>query len=321
MASGRSFFSSTLPQINVFALLFLTAFFMGACTDSDLETVAEIQEEFSGVNTIEVDSEFLDVTYVGSSGQQQVTLNATLRSTSKRRNELSYQVVGDKLRISVNTKGGIGNLKSEGSIILSGPRNIKLEIESGSGNVDISNVTSPELKLEVGSGKITSKNISSPAIILNGASGSILAEDLSGLVFANISSGKIELKRVDGNVNVQGDSGEIKIMSVNGFVKANMSSGNLEFSEVKALGRIEISSGKLFATATGLSSETSLKATSGNIYIQTPSNLSQFNFNITTGSGTARVGERVSSGALNINNGASFTIRGEVNSGKIEIVN
>ncbi|PRY84070.1 putative adhesin [Mongoliibacter ruber] len=321
MAFRRSFSFSNMKRVNAIAFLVFSIFLFGACAESDLETVAEIQEDFSGINVIEVDSEFLDVTYVGSSGQQLVNMNASLRSNSKRRNELVYQVIENKLKISVNTKGGIRSLRSEGSIVLTGPRNIKLEMQSGSGNLEVSNVTGTELKLEAGSGKIITKNINSPVIILNGASGNVFAEDLSGVVFANISSGQMELKRIDGNVNVQGASGQIKVMSVNGQVKANISFGNLELSEVKSLGRMEISSGKLFATATGLGSETSLKASSGEIYIQTPSNLSQFNFNITTGSGTARVGESVASGTLNINNGSSFTIRGEVNSGKIEIVN
>jgi hypothetical protein len=77
----------------------------------------------------------------------------------------------------------------------------------------------------------------------------------------------------------------------------------------------------VFATATGLSAETSLKASSGNIYIQTLSNLKNFNFNISSGSGLVRVGDSQSSGNLVINNGSANTIRGEVSSGKIEIVN
>lgn len=321
MTSVRSSFTVKSSQFFLIILLSVSGILFGACTDDDLETVSEIKEEFSGIKTIEVDSEFLDVSYFGISGQSQVDLDATLRSNSKRRNELTYQVIGDKLKINVNTKGGVGSLKSEGSIKLTGPRNIKLEIVSGTGNMDINNVSGDEIKLEIGSGKINTKNINSSVIVLNGASGNVFAEDLTGNVFANISSGKIELKKIDGNVSVQGASGQIKLMSINGLVQANISTGSVELSEVKSLGRMEISSGNLFATATGLSSETSLKASSGNLYIQTPSNLSLFNFNITTGSGTARVGESVSTGVLNINNGSAHTIRGEVNSGKIEIVN
>jgi formylmethanofuran dehydrogenase subunit C len=49
--------------------------------------------------------------------------------------------------------------------------------------------------------------------------------------------------------------------------------------------------------------------------------IEEFNYNITTGSGKARVGTNQASGSLVINNGATSTIRGEVSSGKIEIEN
>ncbi|WP_373520743.1 hypothetical protein [Aquiflexum sp.] len=46
-----------------------------------------------------------------------------------------------------------------------------------------------------------------------------------------------------------------------------------------------------------------------------------FIFNITNGSGKARVGTNQASGSLVIKNGAANTFRGEVSSGKIEIEN
>lgn len=320
MTSGRSFLAMKSTK-SLWVVLTLFSALQFSCTDSDLDTVVEIQEEFSDITSIEVDAEFLDVSYVGTSGQSQVSLSANVRSNSKRRNEVKYLVEGNKLKIEVNSKGGIRSLKSEGSIILTGPRNISLDLESGSGTIEVSNVTGQKTDLEAGSGKIIAKNINSSEIELEVASGSILAEDLTGKVSVEVASGKMEINRVDGNVTAQGASGQMKITAVNGTVKAGISSGNIEMSEIRSLGRVELSSGKLFATSTGLSAETSLKASSGTMYIQTPSNLSLFNFNITTGSGSARVGESVSSGTLNINNGSSFTIRGEVNSGKIEIVN
>lgn len=295
---------------------------VSGCLDNNLTVVYEINEEFSGINAIEVDGAFMEVEYIGESGLQEVTMDVLLKSNSDKRYEFIHSVNQDKLQIQVKTNKGIsGNLKGEGFIRLKGPRNMVLDMESGSGKLTVQNVVSSEANLTVGSGEIYAKNLSVPAIFLSTTSGKIKAESLTGKVTAALSSGKMELSGIDGNIDADGSSGEMKFTGINGLVNSNISSGKIEMNNVKFLGKAHLSSGQLFATNTGLSAETSLKVSSGTIYIQTLTNLTNFNYNITTGSGKARVGTNQASGSLVINNGAANTIRGEVSSGKIEIEN
>jgi hypothetical protein len=322
-------FNNSVPKNKFSNNLFLLAFSLflsfglTGCLDNNLEVVSDIQEDFSGITSIEVDGAFLEVEYQGETGKQDVSLDALLRSNSGKRHEIVFNVIdGNKLKISVKTNSGLsGNLRSEGYIRLTGPKAMLLDLETGSGKVSAKDVVSTETKLLVGSGEIFAKNISSTLISFNSSSGKVYGEDVTGKVSAVVSSGNLELVRVDGNIDAEGSSGQIKLTDINGMVNASNSSGKIELSKVKALGKVNLSSGQLFATETGLSAETSLKASSGNIYIQTSSNLKDFNFNISSGSGSVRVGDSQSSGNLVINNGSANTIRGEVNSGKIEIVN
>lgn len=304
--------------LGLFLVLGLTG-----CLDNNLDVVADIQEDFSGITSVEVDGAFLEVEYTGETGKQDVSLDAFLKSNSDKRYEIVYNIIdGNKLKIEVKTnRGFLGNIKAEGYIRLTGPKAMKLDLETGSGRVGAQNVVNTETKLLVGSGGIFAKNIASGLIIINSSSGNAYGEDIAGKVEALVSSGNLELVRVDGNVDAEGSSGQIKLSDINGMVNASIGSGKIELSKVKALGKAALISGQLFATATGLSAETSLKASSGNIYIQTLSNLKNFNFNISSDSGLVRVGDSQSTGNLVINNGAANTIRGEVSSGKIEIVN
>jgi hypothetical protein len=304
-------------------LSFLLVFGMTGCLDNNLDVVSDIQQDFSDITSIEVDGAFLEVEYQGETGKQDVSLDALLKSNSDKRYEIIYNVLdGNKLKIEVKTNGGIsGNLKAEGYIRLTGPKAMLLDLETGSGRVSAKDVVSTETKLLVGSGEIYAKNISSSLISINSSSGNAYGEDMTGKVVSKVSSGNLEILRLDGNIDAEGSSGEIKLSDINGMVNVTISSGKIELEKVKALGKATLSSGQLFATTTGLSAETSLKASSGNIYIQTLSVLRNFNFNITTGSGSVRVGDSQSSGNLVINNGSAHTIRGEVTSGKIEIVN
>jgi hypothetical protein len=317
--SCQQFFN---PLNHLRIMVIVSAMFFTGCLDDNLSVVSEINEEFSGIRKIEVNGGFLEVEFVGQSGMQDVTMDAVLRSNSDKRHEIIYNVDGETLKIEVKTSKGIsGNLKGEGQIFLKGPRNILLDLESGSGKLSVQNVVSTETKIAVASGSIFAKNISATNILLSSSSGSVKAEDLTGKVNAVVSSGKMEFSGIDGNIDADGSSGELKFNGINGVVNATISSGKMEMNNVRFLGKTQLTSGQLFATNTGLGTETSLKVSSGTIYIQTLSNLKSFNFNITTGSGTARVGSQQASGSLIVNNSATNTIRGEVSSGKIEIEN
>jgi hypothetical protein len=321
---GHSFYSN--KKVNLFfshLILLVSLLILSSCLSDDLSVVSELNQDFEGITDVEVDGSFMEVQYVGESGKQVLNLNAVLRSNSDKKYEVKYRIVGSTLQVFIETNNRLfsGGAKGDGYIKLTGPRSMKLDLEAGSGSVDAQNIVSTQTKLQVGSGSVTAKNITSPQISLDVSSGTAKIEDITGLVKATVSSGKLEINRIDGDVDADGSSGQIILMDINGMVESNISSGKIEMTNVKSIGQINVSSGQLFATNSGLSPQTNLKASSGNIYIQTFSDLRSYNFNITAGSGTVRVGDSQSSGTLNINNGSAHTIRGEVGSGKIEIVN
>lgn len=318
----HSYFVNKLQNFHL-AILPMMLLFLSSCLSDDLSLVSEFQEDFQGVTKVEVDGEFLEVQYVGESGRQTLNLDVQLRSNSNRKFEVEYRLTGSTLRVYLETNNRLfsGSAKGEGVILLTGPRSMLLDLEAGSGKITVKNVVNPSASLQVNSGEIIAQNLAIPRLQLNINSGKGKLEDILGEIEANVTSGKIELLRVEGDVQVEVSSGEVIVKDHNGILNANANSGKIELTNVKGIGNVSVSSGQLFATNSGLSPQTALKASSGNIYIQTFSNLGDFNFNITTGSGSAKVGDAESSGALNINNGAANTIRGEVTSGKIEIVN
>lgn len=321
---NQLFLRSKIAQVLRLFLFGLVLSSLTSCLGDDLSVVSEIQQDFEGITKIEVDAEFLEVQYTGASGRQVLSLNAELRSNSNKKFEVKYRVVGSTLVVSVETNNRLfsGGARGDGFIRLTGPRTMFLDLEAGSGKVIVENVVSPEAEIEVGSGEINVKNVAIPRLNIELVSGIGKIEDVLGDIEVNVSSGKLEVLRVEGNVNAASSSGEFIFRDVTGLVKAQASSGKIELANVRSIGEISVSSGQLFATNSGLSPQTALRVSSGNIYIQTNSNLRDFNYNITVGSGSARVGTSQStSGTLNINNGSANTIRGEVGSGKIEIVN
>ena len=319
--SQRMLFGSKAKVLKLGVLPIL--FFLSSCLSDDLSLVSEVQQDFQGVTKVEVDGGFLEVEYIGESGRQSLSLDIALRSNSSRKFEVDYNLVGSTLKVSLvsNNRLFSGSARGDGLIRITGPRNMLLDLEVGSGKITAKNVVATSANLRAGSGEIVAQNLAVPRLEVDITSGKGRLEDILGGIDATLTSGKIEMLRLEGDVQVQSSSGEVFVKDLNGLFDAIASSGKIELANVKGIGNIAVSSGQLFATNSGLSPQTTLKASSGNMYIQTFSNLRDFNFNITTGSGSAKVGEAQSTGALNINNGASTTIRGEVGSGRIEIVN
>ncbi len=293
-----------------------------SCLNAELQIVSDIQEDFQGISKVEVNGASLEVVYIGQQGKGTVSLDALSKSNSSNGNKINFSVTGDKLIVTVNSSGGLGlNRKSEGYIYLTGPSEMEVDLEVGSGMLRAENVMADQVILSVGSGELRAKKIDAQSIRLSSSSGTLIGEELTGEVNASVSSGKMNLSQITGNLKADGSSGEMKFENVLGLVNASISSGNMEMNHIQALGRITLSSGRVVAKDAGLSDKTFLKASSGSFSIQTPSNLNAFNFDISAGSGTANVGESQSVGSLKINNGSPHTIVGDVGSGKIEIVN
>lgn len=301
---------------------FLAILSLNSCLDKDLSVVSEINQDFSNITEVEVEGAFLEVSYEGQVGKQDVTLDALLRANSDSKFAIEFDVDGSRLIVRTVKKSGTwGNYRSEGYIRLTGPKLMEVNLSAGSGLLTARSVVGTAPRFLASSGNIQISDITGDDIYINSSSGTVSGMDLVGDVGIVLSSGRINLQRVDGNVEAEASSGEIKLSDVDGQVNAVVSSGKIDLQRVLVLGKGHLSSGQLVANATGLGPDTDLKASSGNIYIQTGSRLADFNFNITAGSGFVRVGDSQSSGSLVINNGSIHTVRGEVGSGKIEIVN
>ncbi|MEX2512966.1 MAG: DUF4097 family beta strand repeat-containing protein [Cyclobacteriaceae bacterium] len=315
-----NFYFPSRKNLNVAGALMLHLILFTSCLDPHLETVADIEESFAGITTIEVDAGFLPAEYVGDPDLEEVTLDALLRSNAGGSKDISYRVVGEKLTVTLENNG-LGWGRSEGHILLSGPPNMSLQMHSGSGEVHAENVMGDKIHLEVNSGRIHAKNLTALEIYLSASSGKVMGENIKGNTLAEVSSGKLSIQQLDGNLDAESSSGNMEFKGVNGLLNAKLSSGNINMEQVQALGKVTLSSGNVKGRGIGLSEHSFLKASSGNISVQTNSNLAAFNYEIHTGSGRAKVGESESSGTLIIMNGSPHTIKGEVSSGKIEIFN
>lgn len=298
---------------------------LGGCYAPSEKTVTtDYEETFSGIEEIVLEGKFLEVSYEGRENSTEVHLNGYVEAPESSGLEIRYRKSGSKLIVEVvgdtEIVGWNFGRRFDGFISLTGPENIKLDFQNGSGSIEVLNVVHESIDLKVNSGSIKAVGIESNSINLKASSGNIKGEALTGNVLVEVNSGSVDLVEVEGQVTANASSGSLKFENVEGMVNAKVNSGNIRLLEVKELGRLEASSGSIKAEKSGLGPNSNFKANSGSVSIQTTSDLKAFNYNLSATSGSVRVGDQDSGKKLDIDNGAGATVEGRVSSGSIKII-
>jgi lia operon protein LiaG len=291
-----------------------------ACEESEMEVVSEVSATYDEVREVVVDAAFLDASYTSGSDRQEVLVDAVIRSNGGDFT-IAHRKDGHTLYIRVDTKrnGRRQGHRTEGYIRLSGPKTMDVRIESGAGRVTANGVSGESIYLDVASGSIEAKDCQAASIKLLATSGRVKGERLKGNLMMEAASGTLDLTDLEGDVTAKAYSGRIRLTNVSGMADAYAVSGSIQIVGASYLGSLKTSSGNIRVSASGLSPKTALKASSGNISLQTTSPLDGFNFDLSARSGKVRLGDRQASGTLFIDHGSLHTIKGEVASGKIEI--
>ncbi len=177
----------------------------------------------------------------GNSASNEVRVVATACANSRKRLDeldLNHRVRDSDLLIrteryrsgSIFSWLSFGNTYSYIDIEVTMPNNLALEVDDGSGGVEISNVSS--LSLDDGSGSILINNISGDVDIDDG-SGSISISGVNGRVSVSDGSGPIRIRDSNEVMIIIDGSGEISIENIRSDVTIrNDGSGGINIQDV-----------------------------------------------------------------------------------------
>ena len=166
---------------------------------------------------------------------------------------------GSRLQIEATTptswnSGWNGKRTARLDVVVEVPSGIKVDIEDGSGEIEIQGVGA--LNIEDGSGALTIENTRGSVTIDDGSgdielenitgdisiddgSGSIDVDEITGNVSIDDSSGSIDVRKVSRDVTVEDSSGGIRVADVGGnFTLRSDSSGGVSFSDIR--GRVQV---------------------------------------------------------------------------------
>jgi hypothetical protein len=197
--------------------------------------------EAEGIKTVEIECGSGYLKIKGVEGLNRIEVDATLVVKGIDEDEIE-EFKKDNVELSLEKRGGkavlLSKIKSGFSVSglfkhkearinldLRVPKNLDLDIEDGSGLIEISAVNG-SVELEDGSGSILMTDIGGNVSIEDG-SGSTVVENIGGNFKINDGSGGIKVTKVDGDVSVDDSSGTISIYQVKGSVEVEDGSGGI----------------------------------------------------------------------------------------------
>lgn len=306
----------------IISCLFLPFLFLVGCNSLPLYPISDIEEEFEGIREIVVNGGVLEISYKGGSESDKVYLNAFVEANDETLDGVTYSRSGDQLIVDFESDFDMsfffGN-RVKGFISLTGPEDMALNMTNSSGKLEVSHVKNEQVSLKISSGKMEGSHIHSPNLKVKASSGMVDLESIEGNLDLQISSGFASLDGMKGDVLFKGSSGVVNIYRVEGMVSGKMSSGKAKLQKVANLGEITLSSGMLEAEDCGLGENTYLGTSSGYMTVTSSTGLQDFNYDFSVGSGRLTIGDRSSSENLYIDNGAPTTIKGKLQSGKLDL--
>lgn len=300
--------------------LSLTFVLVSTLAFAQSNVLVDVNRAYPGIKTIEIQGGWLDVSYQGGTSSE-VQVEAYLASEDDDQ-DIVFVTLGDVLKISYerSSRNNSWNSRSKGWIKITGPESIDLNIKNSSGNLIVDRVSNDETNLKVSSGKISASRIQGD-LMINATSGNLKVDGVNGNVKAGMTSGNADMFNISGDLAYKSTSGSLEAENVEGELSVSLTSGNAKLHNIGQLGLLKFTSGNIRAEGAGLGPNTEFSGTSGNFRVQTNSDLKAYNYALKASSGNLKVGGISTGKTLEIDNGASNTIKGSISSGGITIDN
>ena len=199
----------------------------------------------------------------GRSGAREVTVRGTARASSRTALD-AVRLIAEERRGTIYIEADIpehhgwndDDDEQSLDLVIELPRDLPLDVEDGSGDLEIRDVG--PLELSDGSGEATIEHVGGNLRVKDG-SGELHIVDVKGDVEVTDGSGELEIRDVDGGVEIgQKGSGTLRITSVaksvrvrakgsgsvdvshvgGDFIVDEIATGNVEYSDVK--GRVDV---------------------------------------------------------------------------------
>jgi hypothetical protein len=244
----------------------ILTFFLAICTVVTAQDKT-ISKSFSNITNIKLSTSSGDITLKKGSGTEvKVSVKYSF-------DEGDYKPVLEQnsSRLTLKEEFSGGSHSGNSSWTLEIPDNIKINTNTGSGDITVDGVAI-DIKSNTGSGDITLSAVKGD-LDFNTGSGNIEIEKGEGDIRLNTGSGNVKASDGSGNYSINAGSGDIRLDQLKGDFAINTGSGDIQ---AKA---ITMNGSSSFNTGSGDASVTLVAALANNISVNSGSGDATLNFN------------------------------------------
>lgn len=202
----------------------------------------KLSKSFSNVKTIQIKTSSSDI-YLKRSDDANVKLDLSYTYDA---DEYTPQMDENSGKLIISEEFSRGSHSGSSTWNLTVPQNVKVNINSGSGNITIEEL-SADIKSSLGSGDVEVKSLKGN-LNMNTGSGNINVQKIQGDVSLNAGSGDIRIESGSGSFSVNAGSGTLVLEQIQGDISANTGSGDIRASALTLEGKSKFNTGSGDAT-------------------------------------------------------------------------
>lgn len=217
---------------------------VGHSKEANLRLSESLNLDTQGLSKLVIDSGSGGLVLKGSETATNINVEADIRTDTEENVNLSLTRKGDTAYLKASFHSTMNWWKGNSPSIeldINLPESIELEIDDGSGSIDISNVKAP-IDIEDGSGSIDIENVKGNIEIEDG-SGSITVTNVIGNIEIEDGSGSIVVDQVTGTVEIDDSSGDLTVTNTDDMVVIEDGSGDIVVKKTKGLTILSSGSG------------------------------------------------------------------------------
>lgn len=287
----------------IFASLFIATLLFGAGQGEDGDFT------YSGIDRIEVDAGTFDVVMQATRGR-----DVSMEIENYPDGFTVYHIVeGSTVRVRVEQNFSLFTPPHRGTLAFLVPSSIDIGIETTTGEARVAGVSRAELRVRTTTGSIT----------LDETTGTLSARSTTGAIEVLRSSGELEIDSTTGSLAIDEFEGTITASSTTGRhdyeeivgqIDAKSTTGRIEFRDVRARLRVRTSTGNQTGHGVLLTESSSFEATTGSIDVDLENELDDLEFDLTSTTGSLRVGDERSQRRLFFG-GSGVEVNGSTSTG------
>lgn len=234
--------TNTFKRLTLLSAILLSTQALAWNSELTLQETKKLTLDGKSLSTLNVEagSGFLNI---AGSDTNSVTVKAEIYQEEPHDNYcLSLKQRAKSAELIANSCDNYDKNPTRIDLTVSIPRTFKLNINDGSGSIEIENTA--DTTIHDGSGKIVVNMISGSLTIEDG-SGSIDATNIKGNVEIHDGSGRIDLVKSTGDVSIHDGSGNIDVEDTSGSVTITDGSGGIYVNKAKSFTLLADGSGRV----------------------------------------------------------------------------